>query len=124
MSEPRSAEIIPFPVRASMAERSLPREPDRLGKALAALDGALTAQRRAIGDWCTALSDLREATRGLGESVQTYRDGLDALGTRVTALRSKAAELASRADAACVPRADRAFPRWIEGELGRSSVQP
>lgn len=103
MLEPRSAEIIPFPGRPPATERSPPRGPERLSEALAALDGALAAQRRAIGEWRGALADLRMATRGLGESVHAYRDGLGTLGARVAALRAKTAELASRAD--------HAFPR-------------
>ena len=117
MLEPRSAEIIAFPARGPATKRPPPHGPERLGKALAAVDDALAAQRRAVVEWRAALADLRGAARSLGKSVQAYRDGLDALGGRVAVLHSEAAELACRAEAACGHRADRAVPRRTPGGI-------
>lgn len=101
MLEPRTAEIILFPLPPPTVERSSPREPERLNKALVALDTALAAQRQAIAEWRAALADLQGATLGLSETVQAHHGGLDALGVRVAALRSETEGLVECVDRAC-----------------------
>lgn len=100
MSEQRGAEIFQFPARGPTARPASPQVSERLAVALAALDAALAEQRRATEKWRGALADLREATRGLGESVRAYHGDLDALGGRVAILRSQADGLARRVDEA------------------------
>ncbi len=69
----RDATILSFPVRAE----------DRLRVALRRLDEALDAQRAALGAWRGELAELAVATEDLGQSLETFRDGLDDLASAV-----------------------------------------
>lgn len=69
----RDATILPFPARAE----------DRLRVALRRLDEALNAQRAAVGAWRGELAELAVATGDLGQSLESFRDGLDDLALAV-----------------------------------------
>ena len=95
MTAPASATIIPFP-RSSQATPIDPQE--RLRRALAGLDEALTIQREAVADWRYALGNLRDSVRGLGSSLQTYNAQLCRLAERVNALNAESMDLEAWAD--------------------------
>lgn len=59
------------------------RPEDRLRVALRRLDEALDAQRAAIGQWRGELAELATATGDLGQSLESFRDGLDDLASAV-----------------------------------------
>ncbi len=97
MSSSVGAEIIPFPVRQPMGlAGSDPQE--RLRKALAALDTAMTEQKAAMAGWRDSLDQLKKSTQGLGLSMQRYRGSLDKLGADVAGLHKQATQLESWAD--------------------------
>ncbi len=97
MSSLVGAEIIPFPVRQPMGlAGSDPQE--RLRKALAALDTAMTEQKAAMAGWRDSLDQLKKSTQGLGLSMQRYRGSLDKLGADVADLHKQATQLESWAD--------------------------
>ena len=102
MSERLSAEIIAFPARPGRAAAApVAQDPsERLRKALAALDAAVTVQRDAVADWRTALEGLRGSMGALGQSVRGYHDSLGRLGAKVETLGETARGLAARAEAA------------------------
>ncbi len=78
----QSAEILPFPARP------VPEDPQaRLDAALAALEEALAQQRLAVGEWRGQISTLHDSMIGLGASLTTYRDSLDAVGEQVAVLQ-------------------------------------
>jgi hypothetical protein len=89
-----TAEIIPFPLRP----RAEPRPDDRLAKALQSLNAALADQRVALAEWRAALGDLKDTTKGLGDSLQRYRTNLGTLGKSVSALNGQARSLEQWAD--------------------------
>ncbi len=90
-----SAEIIPFPARAQEASAATA---ERLNRALAALDRALSDQRAAVSTWRGALGDLREAMAGLGGRVETYRGELGKLANGVAGLNARAVWLGDWAE--------------------------
>jgi ABC-type transporter Mla subunit MlaD len=93
-----SAEIIPFPVQP----RATPERAgeDRLQRALAALDAAVTGQRAAVAEWRQSLAQLGDTMNGLGASLGRYRDSLTRLDGQVGALNSQAVALEQWADKA------------------------
>jgi hypothetical protein len=111
MSHPRSpsspqpaaggAIILPFPARAA-SRRSPPVRPDedRLTRALASLDAALTEQRQAVAAWRDSLHALRQTTEGLGSSLRRYDGVLGTLNDRVAGLNTQARQLERWADKA------------------------
>jgi len=105
MSDRLSAEIIAFPRRparpADIPPAPLAADPaERLRKALAALDAAVTAQRTAVADWRMALAGLRGSMGELGQSMRGYHDSLGRLGEKVETLGASARGLAARAELA------------------------
>lgn len=107
MTQPHSADILPFPQRKPAAtgfgERQAPLLEDpqaRLQAALAALDAALEKQRVAVSDWRGAMGALQGSVAGLGESLTTYQTAMGALGEKVATLHDEAVKLEATADAA------------------------
>lgn len=97
---PRTASIIPFPVRIKPVEAA-PADPtpeQRLALALASLNAALAEQRIAVAAWRDVLGQLKVSTAGLSDSLQRYRTNLDTLGTSVSTLNAKAVTLEEWAD--------------------------
>jgi len=98
------ARIIPFPVKATARAKADPRAqptPDpqeRLARALASLDSALSDQRAAMSGWRESLDHLRKATNGLGLSMQRYHRTLGKLGSDVSELHAEALRLERWAD--------------------------
>jgi len=92
-----TATIIPFPA-------SRPADTgagdDRLRRALAALDAALTAQRAAVADWRQSLAQLGETMQGLGASLHRYRGNLLRVEVQVGGLNKQAVALEAWADKA------------------------
>jgi hypothetical protein len=86
-----TAEIIPFPTRQVAPPVESPHE--RLTRALAKLNAALTEQRHAVAAWRGALGELKTTAAGLGESLQRYQHSLGALGDGVAALNTRATAL-------------------------------
>lgn len=108
-----TAQIIPFPTRMAAADAVLQPAPDsalsespqeRLARALASLDAALTEQRTAMAGWRDALDQLRKSTNGLGLSIQRYQRTLGKLGDDVAALNTQAVRLERWADGALTRR--------------------
>lgn len=95
------AVIIPFPARPALPP-DLDGQ-DRLDRALASLDAAVAAQRIAVAEWRSALGQLQATMKGLGQSMERYRDNLGELGTRVTAVNCQARLLEEWADGVLVP---------------------
>jgi ABC-type transporter Mla subunit MlaD len=98
-----SAEIIRFPVpQAAQPSPAVPSQAgeDRLQRALAALDAAVTGQREAIAEWRRSLQQLGTTMNGLGASLGRYRDSLTHLEGQVGSLNSQAVELEQWADQA------------------------
>ena len=113
-----SAEIIPFRIapadRSSRAMRgramsgsampspALPTVAgeDRLQRALAALDAAVTGQRAAVAEWRQSLEQLGSTMKGLGISLGQYRDSLTDLEGQVGSLNHQAVEMERLADQA------------------------
>ena len=90
MTEQRSAEIIPFPIRRAA------NGPQRLQRALSALDGTLGDQRQAVMQWRSAVGDLQGSVRRLGGSVQLYQARLLALREKIGALHDDATRQATQ----------------------------
>ena len=102
--ESSTAEIIPFPTRATAptpaplpATDPTPVEA-RLSRALIGLNDAVIAQRAAMTAWKAALGDLRTVTGRLGGSLRRYSDSLGRLDARVATLRTEAVKLEAWAD--------------------------
>jgi hypothetical protein len=99
MLDSATAEIIQFPTRPNVpdllaqshAEQSEAEE--RLNRALASLNSALTEQRAAVGIWKSSISDLSTATGRLGVSLRNYHDSLGQLDVRVSTLRAESLKL-------------------------------
>lgn len=88
-----SAEIIPFPVPHAAGPSPAVPSPageDRLQRALAALDAAVTGQRAAVAEWRRSLEQLGATMNGLGVSLQRYRGSLTQLEEQVGALNGQA----------------------------------
>lgn len=96
-AERPTATVIPFPVRDKPAEAT---PEDRLTRALASLNAAMSDQRAAVAAWRSVLGELKATTSGLDESLHRYRANLRALGTSVSSLHAKAKSLEEWADAA------------------------
>lgn len=92
---PRTASIIPFPVRP---KPDAPAPQERLARALDSLNAALADQKVAIAAWREVLGELKATTTGLDESLQRYRSTLRTLGNSVSSLRAKARTLEQWAD--------------------------
>jgi hypothetical protein len=98
-----TAEIIQFPVRPNVPDLLAPSHTEhteaeeRLNRALASLNSALTAQRAAVGVWKSSISDLSTATGRLGASLRSYHDSLGQLDVRVSTLRAESLKLEARA---------------------------
>jgi ABC-type transporter Mla subunit MlaD len=98
-----SAEIIPFPVlQAARPSAVVPgtAAEDRLQRALAALDAAVTGQRAAVAEWRRSLEHLGATMNGLGTSLGRYRDSLTHLEDQVGSLNGQALALEQWADKA------------------------
>lgn len=98
-----SAEIIPFPVpQASHPGQAAPDPTgeERLRRALAALDAAVTGQRAAVAEWRRSLQQLGASMNGLGASLGRYRDSLTSLESQVGTLNTQAVALEQWADQA------------------------
>ncbi len=99
-----TAQVIPFPSRAPVAPAAVQpatttNDPaDRLARALASLDAALTEQRAAMAGWRESLDQLRKTTNGLGLNMQRYHRTLGKLGEDVAGLHSQAVRLERWAD--------------------------
>ena len=105
-----SAQIIPFPAKAAAPGKADPRAQDpqeRLTRALASLDSALSEQRAAMSGWRESLDHLRKATTGLGLSMQRYHRTLGKLGADVSDLHAEALRL----------------ERWADDTLARTAAQ-
>jgi hypothetical protein len=98
-----TAQIIRFPTRAAAPTPSADPQ-ERLARALAALDAALTEQRIAMGGWRDSLDQLRRTTNGLGLSMQRYQRTLGKLGDDVAALHAQSVRLERWAETALTPR--------------------
>lgn len=101
-----SAEIIPFPARAPRPSDQDRRDADRLARALAGLDAALTEQRVAMAAWCNSLAALRDSTGRLGGSLARFGANLESLESDVTALTAQAHALEHWADTVIAEPAD------------------
>jgi hypothetical protein len=98
-----SAEIIPFRIpQAGQPTRVVPTSAgeDRLQRALASLDAAVTGQRTAVAEWRRSLEQLGTTMNGLGVSLGRYRDNLTHLEGQVGALNGQAVALEQWADKA------------------------
>ena len=89
----QSAVIIAFPAPVISPQ-------ERLARALAKLDAALTEQREAVKRWRDNMAELRDTMSQLGDSVQTLNGSLATLGERNAAVRADALKLEAWADAA------------------------
>ena len=92
-----TAQIIPFPQRRPPVQRD---GTDRLQRAIAALEMAISNQRVAVAAWRSGLADLSKVVSGLGDGLQSCRGSLDGLAVRVDSLRAQAVQLERTADAA------------------------
>jgi cytochrome c-type biogenesis protein CcmH/NrfG len=99
MSQPPSATIIAFP-RTRAAAPGDPAAPERLQRALAALEQALAEQRSAVAKWRQSLGELRGSVQGLGEAFGAYHDRLGVLAEGVSGLNLEARRMEAWADAA------------------------
>lgn len=102
-TDERTAEIIPFPIRPGARTAGNDAQ-ERLARALASLDTALSEQRSAMAGWRESLDHLRKATTGLGLSMQRYHRTLGKLGTDVADLHAQAVRLERWADDAMTKR--------------------
>ncbi|MGA3397740.1 MAG: hypothetical protein ABSC95_00865 [Acetobacteraceae bacterium] len=96
-----SAEIIPFPMPSAAGPNLAVPSPageDRLQRALAALDAAVTGQRAAVAEWRRSLAQLGATMNGLGASLGRYRDSLTHLEGQVGSLNGQAVALEQWAD--------------------------
>ena len=101
MSERQSATIIAFPrPKAAPANDAAGDGPERLRRALAALELALSEQRTAVAAWRENLDALRGSVRGLGASLHAYQSRLGALAEEVGGLNQEARRMEAWADAA------------------------
>jgi chromosome segregation ATPase len=89
-----SADVIPFPIRATPSDAGQ----ERLQRALAALDAALASQRAAVAEWRASLAQLGDTMNGLGASLNRYRGSLNQLESKVGALNREAVALEAWAD--------------------------
>jgi hypothetical protein len=71
---------------------------DRLRRALAALEAAVTGQRAAVAEWRRSLQQLGTTMNGLGSSLGRYRDSLTNLEGQVGSLNGQAVALEQWAD--------------------------
>lgn len=92
------ARIILFPVRGAAPVAQGGDAQQRLTRALASLDAALSEQRTAMAGWRDSLDHLRKATTGLGLSLQRYQRTLGKLGADVSDLHAQAVRLEKWAD--------------------------
>ena len=97
MQSPATAQIIPFPIRPDRQAAGNDAQ-ERLARALASLDAALTEQRSAMVGWRESLEHLRKATTGLGLSMQRYHRTLGKLGADVANLHAESVRLEQWAD--------------------------
>ncbi len=99
-----SAEIIPFPAPPPTAPAkpkvSAPGGEERLQRALAALNAAVTGQQAAVAEWRRSLEQLGATMSGLGTSLGRYRDSLSDLEDQVGSLNGQAVALEQWADKA------------------------
>lgn len=93
MTEPSTAEIIPFPARRM---EKVGRE--RLDRSLARLQAALAEQAVAVAAWRTELDRLRVGVGTLGRSFSDYNTRLGATKQGVDAVNAEARRLESWAD--------------------------
>ena len=101
MTQPHSAQIIPFPARAAgpAAEPAPPSAPsERLANALAALDAALARQKQAVADWRGAVGNLQSSIGKLGGSLNAYRETLGTVGIHFAQLNAEARKLEQLTD--------------------------
>lgn len=86
-----SAEIIPFP--APKPTEPSAAGPERLRRALAALEEAVAGQRAAVAEWRRSLAQLGDTMGGLRGSLTHYRGSLNRLEQQVGVLHNQAATL-------------------------------
>lgn len=98
-----SAEIIAFPTpQPAQPVPTVSNSPgeERLQRALAALDAAVTGQRAAVAEWRRSLAQLGTTMSGLGASLERYRGSLANLENQVGTLNGQAVALEQWADKA------------------------
>lgn len=98
-----SAEIIPFPAPpTALPNPTVPSADgeERLQRALAALNAAVTGQQAAVAEWRRSLEQLGATMSGLGTSLGRYRDSLSNLRDQVGTLNGDAVALEQWADKA------------------------
>ncbi|HEY2132799.1 MAG TPA: hypothetical protein VGH36_07475 [Acetobacteraceae bacterium] len=82
MNDKPSARIIAFPCAPEPADASA----DRLPRALAALEVALSLQREALARWQATFGELRGSMATVSGSADRCQDSLAQLGTLVVGL--------------------------------------
>ena len=70
-----STTIIAFPRPKLAPEGATPAAPERLQRALAALELALAEQRSAVAKWRQSLGELHGSVQGLGEASAPIMTG-------------------------------------------------
>ena len=101
MSERQSATIIAFPGPKAAPAHDAPGDgPERLRRALAALELALNEQRTAVAAWRESLGALRGSVQALGTSLAAYQSRIGALAGNVGGLHREARRMEAWADAA------------------------
>ena len=98
-----TALVIPFP---RISARPIPEEPmqdsradEPVGSVLAELRIALSDQRRALGEWRFAMTELSIGVADLGFALEGYQQGLDDAKKRLGGLRDEATRLGAWAAA-------------------------
>jgi septal ring factor EnvC (AmiA/AmiB activator) len=90
MNDKPSAVIIPFPHTQHACPSGAPQRKDgsadRLPRALAALEAALSHQREAVAQWQASLGELRDSMATLSGSADRYQHSLTQLGTQAAEL--------------------------------------
>ena len=87
---------MPQPQQPAAVILPFPRTSDphaRLRLALAGLDRAVKEQRREVARWRDGLHELRSAVTGVGVSLHTFQESLDAVAPAVADLEAQAQRL-------------------------------
>jgi hypothetical protein len=98
------ANVIPFPRPQGARPAMTPAAPmpvadhagqARLALALADLRDALDEQRRVLGEWRYAMTELSIGVVGLGYSLESYQNSLSGVQTKLKSLRAESDRLQS-----------------------------
>ena len=93
-----SAAIIAFPRRLMVPSPGVTQGGEtpqqRLARALASLDAALSQQRAVVAQWRDSVAQLQTSMSGLGQSLHRYRDRLATLSGEVAVMNAQANDLA------------------------------